>query len=252
MSELADSLHRYLTDLDVARVDVLHTDRGASFRGGSVSTQASNITAAARERHLDDRYGFWEHVVAAGVIASADTRNGLYAGAVRTKPNTVTTRTMTVTEFTRALASRQWEHLSGRQLVSLASRVTTRDGLTGHLYLLDFGLPDHPHLVDAIATALDVLGIHGTVVATGRSFHLYGQRITDWNTYASFLARAALLAPLVDARWVMHQIMEGRASLRVSSNTDRDTQAPKLQASTTRQPTKVSDSARPIESSVHR
>lgn len=227
MSDLAEALQRYLHDLNIASVDVEYTVRDPSFRGSSVSAQGSGITAAARERHLVEGYGFWEHVVASSVTAQPDTRRGLYAGAVRSRIGTVTTKTMTVEEFVSSLDRGQWEQLPGRQIISLSSHVTTRYGATGHLHLLDFGLPNRPHLAEAFHTALSVLDIDGILVATGRSYHLYGRRITGWDAYTSFLARAALLSPVVDARWVLHQLTEGHAALRVSSNTDRDTHLPK-------------------------
>ncbi len=225
MTELASTLRDYFAALDVTQVELLHSERGASFRGSSVSMEASSITAAARSRHLSDGYGFWEHVVAAGITAKPDTRAGLYAGAVRHRPATETSQSMTVAEFTQTLRDGRWEQLHGREMVSLSSRATTTNGSEIHLHLLDLGLPDGPSVIEAIRAGLDTLGIDGALVSSGRSYHFYGLRISDWPEYATFLARAAFLSPLVDARWVLHQLLDRRGALRISSN-HRDTHTP--------------------------
>ena len=225
MTELADTLHGYLAALNVTQVELLHSERDPSFRGSSVSEEASSITAVARSKHLSDGYGFWEHVVSASFTATPETRAGLYTGAVRHRLPTERPQSLTVAEFTQTLRDRRWEQLNGREMVSLSSRATTTNGSEIHLHLLDLGMPDRPGVIEAIRAGLDTLDIDGALVRSGRSYHFYGLRTSDWPDYTTFLARAALLSPLVDARWVLHQLIDGRGALRISSN-HRDTHIP--------------------------
>lgn len=66
---------------------------------------------------------------------------------------------------------------------------------------------------------------------SGRSFHAYGSELMEEPSLASFLG-SALLAnevgadPVVDARWIGHRLMGGRASLRLSANASRSLMSP--------------------------
>lgn len=225
MIELAESLHLHLASLGVTQVEVLHTERDASFRGSDVSAEGSIITASARERHLADGYGFWDHVVASAVSADNLTRVGLFRGAVRTKLSPESAERMSLAVFARMLGEGVWEQLPGRQLASLSSHVATADGSGAHLFMLDLGLPEHLTLA-AVRDAMRALEIDGQIVRSGRSYHLYAHRLGTWSEYVAFLARASLLSPLVDSRWALRQITDGRGSLRISSNSGRDVLTP--------------------------
>ena len=66
---------------------------------------------------------------------------------------------------------------------------------------------------------------------SGRSFHAYGSELMEASNLSSFLG-SALLAnevgedPVVDARWIGHRLMGGRASLRLSANGARSLMHP--------------------------
>jgi hypothetical protein len=225
VSSLASSLPLHLARLGVEEVEVVFTERAPSFRGSSVSEEASRITGVARERHLRDGYGFWEHVVSLAVDASPDTRRPLFAAAARSGGCPETTVAMLAEEFAEHLTGDRWQGLPGRQLVSLSSRVRA-NGQVGHLQLLDLGLAYRPGSDDAVQTALDVLGLRGLLMASGKSYHFYGSSIDTWEAYADLLAGASLLSPLVDSRWALRQIRAGRGVLRVSTNIERDTYRP--------------------------
>ena len=66
---------------------------------------------------------------------------------------------------------------------------------------------------------------------SGRSFHAYGYELMEESAFPSFLG-SALLAneigsdPIVDARWIGHRLMGGRASLRLSANAPRSLMHP--------------------------
>ncbi len=103
------------------------------------------------------------------------------------------------------------------RLVALSSRVSTNDGGRMHLPLLDFALPHSSDNTKIVAHAADQLGLPYAVLGTTHSYHYYGLRILPAEQYlGEFLGRALLLAPLVDARWIAHQLMDGLATLRVS------------------------------------
>lgn len=99
-----------------------------------------------------------------------------------------------------------------------SSSVQTAGG-TRHIPMLDFSVKERwPGALATAVGAIRALGIPGTVLASGRSFHFIGDELATWDEYSAFLCRALLLAPIVDERWIAHQLLAGRATLRVSPN----------------------------------
>lgn len=99
-----------------------------------------------------------------------------------------------------------------------SSSVETVEGRR-HIPMLDFSVKERwPGALATAVGAIRALGVPGTVLASGRSFHFIGDEPATWENYSAFLYRALLLAPIVDERWVSHQLLAGRATLRVSPN----------------------------------
>lgn len=227
MARLADALSDHLLGLGVETIELLYTERAPSFRGSDVSAAASEVTASARVRHLSDGYGFWEHVVAEAAGLDPATRQALFEGALRHNTMPERGERISVTQLHQRLVEGRWEGLPGRQLVSLSSRVWTKEGTLRNLMMMDFGIPASvAHSEEAVLAAQDALGLHGLLVLSGNSYHLYGNLLTDWPDLVQVLARCSLLSPIVDARWVAHQIMDGRAALRLSTNLERQESPP--------------------------
>lgn len=101
------------------------------------------------------------------------------------------------------------------QMLVVTSLVRTVLGARAHLPLLDLKLaarPDH----DAIAASVAARLGGGFVVNSGSSYHLYGDRLMSDDEFTRWLLTAQLLTRCVDTRWVTHQLIEGRAALRLS------------------------------------
>ncbi len=116
-------------------------------------------------------------------------------------------------ETLRAMAAR----VSPGRMLALSSAVDMRDGSMLHIPMLDFhGL----HFPEHLAVAREIiaqLAIEGVLLSSGKSFHFYGEALLPAERLIAFLARALLFAPLVDHRWVAHQLLEGASALRISS-----------------------------------
>ena len=105
------------------------------------------------------------------------TRQALFAGAIRPERS----ERLSVTQLRQRLLRGTWEGLSGRRLVSLSSRVWTEKGALRHLVMMDFGIPaSGARSKEAVAAAQEVLGLHGLLVLSGNSYHLYGDRLVEW------------------------------------------------------------------------
>ena len=75
-----------------------------------------------------------------------------------------------------------------------------------------------PGAESSIVRASRALGIAGELSSTGRSCHSFGLESVSEREWRQFMARALLLAPITDERWIAHQLLTGYASLRVSTS----------------------------------
>lgn len=91
-----------------------------------------------------------------------------------------------------------------------------------HLPLLDFHCPESDENDRLVAEACKLLFRSSVfVLSSGESYHAVGSNIVDEAEFRMFLGRALLLAPIVDARYVAHQLMEGACALRLSCSAEK-------------------------------
>jgi hypothetical protein len=98
----------------------------------------------------------------------------------------------------------------------VSSKVLLSSGDTAHIPMLDFRCPCSPGNGQAVREILRLLGeTCGILVASGRSYHYYGVRLLSVPGWIGFLARALLLAPVVDPRYVAHRLADGECRLKL-------------------------------------
>ncbi len=111
--------------------------------------------------------------------------------------------------------------LGPREIVSCLSMVMS-GGAVRQLPLLDFALPAGTPQSEVVAQqVVERLHVPGWLFRSGRSFHFYGGLVLSQNEWHAFLGRASLFSPLVDQRWIAHQLIEGCAALRISPGYER-------------------------------
>lgn len=208
-----------------ARIEVVELDllrRRPSFRGGEVSTQAQSITDPARDEHRRRGFGFWEFVLADAVTADSPTRLGLLNGALRHHSDQAIRVRLDREVFIERLGAGEYENLPPRDLASFYSPVkVARDERRLHLPLLDLGVKPGPDGLGAAVDAMEALGLSGLLFESGRSYHFYGAEPVTQPDLVVLLARAQLLSPIVDTRWVSHQLIDGRCGLRISTDPEK-------------------------------
>ena len=209
----------------VAQVTVEKVSKSPSFRGGAVSEQARAITGPARAEHRRRGFGFWEFALERAVSADPPTRRALLRGALSHEPADRDQRSMlTVDELADGLTSGAWNDLPARAMVNLCSTVSTADGRTRHLVLLDFGMPaTWTSSTDAACEVVQALGLSGALFTSGRSFHFVSAAVATRDEMHATLARAQLLSPLIDTRWASHQLIDSECRLRISTDMERNT-----------------------------
>ena len=106
-------------------------------------------------------------------------------------------------------------------IVAFSSELRLKNGDVRHLPVLDFASKSRrPGAAVSAITVARSLGVPGFILRSGRSFHFYGAVLLDADELQRFLCRALLLAPVTDARWIAHQLLDGKSSLRISPNGD--------------------------------
>lgn len=216
---LAEYLPALLREAGVETVelDVLH--RRPSFKGGEVSAQAQSITNPARDEHRARGFGFWEFVLASAVTTDPETRRGLLEGALRHNSAGALRVRLGRDEFIERLSAGEYSNLPSRDLVSFCSPVEiSGEDQRMHLPLLDLGVKPGPDGQASAVDSIHALGLRGLLFESGRSYHFYGSEPVAQPDLVALLARAQLLSPIVDSRWVSHQLIDGRCGLRISTD----------------------------------
>ena len=217
-----------LAQSSVEQVQIRHFIRAPSFRGSQISPAASELTREAREAHAKCGFGFWDFVLRGTPDADTTTRAGIYAGALSHQQDRWPITTITVEELRTAMQEGKYSALPPREVVSLTSFVVLANRSQAHLVLLDFA---YPSSVAGDRTAIEIvqaLDLVGDLYDSGRSYHFVGATPVATSELISTLGRAALLSPLIDGRWVAHQLAQGYCSLRISHDTQRHPQPPRL------------------------
>lgn len=116
--------------------------------------------------------------------------------------------------LTSGLLSDLVAHTPEEQMLVVTSRVGTTEG-TAHLPLLDFKMAAVERNLPVARSVARRLG-GGLLVNSGSSFHLYGDQLVDDDALRHWLLNAQLLSRCVDTRWITHQLLEGKAALRLT------------------------------------
>jgi hypothetical protein len=112
------------------------------------------------------------------------------------------------------------EHSMGTgQMLAISSRVELRNGESRHIPMLDLHPVASPANLTVATAAIRALNLSGPgfLLQSGKSYHYYGVSLLTERELVGFLARALLLGPIIDTRWVAHQILEGACALRIGS-----------------------------------
>ncbi|HCB02854.1 MAG TPA: hypothetical protein DEQ43_01065 [Nocardioides bacterium] len=226
-SGLAQHLPALLRQARVEKIelDVLH--RRPSFQGGEVSPLAQSITKTARDEHRSRGFGFWEFVLSKAVTTDPDTRGALLDAALRHNSDEAIRMRLAREEFIDRLSSGEYENLPPRDLVSFYSSVQVAgEPQSMHLPLLDLGVKTGPDGEASAIAALHALELRGLLFMSGRSYHFYGSDPVTAPELTAILGRAQLLSPIIDSRWVSHQLIDGRCGLRISTDSEKTPDPP--------------------------
>lgn len=215
----------------VSEVEVRTLTRGPSLQGRVDDERVLQLAEQAREASQQSDVTFWESMIVLAADESPRVRASVFQEALyhRSEAEGVNERRMMASEFASILTVRGFQEGDSRGITALTSLVHTSMGRR-HIPLLDFRASPSKANSQLITELLTILGVRGYLLDSGRSYHFYGAETIAAERYWAFLGRAQLMAPFVDERWIAHQLISGKAALRVSTNAERHLTPPQLVA----------------------
>ena len=102
------------------------------------------------------------------------------------------------------------------QVLAISSAIRTNSNRTRHLPMIDFHCPESVANNETVKIIISELRLSGYIVASGASYHFYGRTLIDEEMLITMLSKSILFSPIVDHRWVGHQLLERACGLRIS------------------------------------
>lgn len=182
----------------------------------TLDTADEEAVSRALELRAKLRLPFWDGVMLASSELEQAPRGVLNAAvfhqAVENKVMRVEIDTLAVSTLRAAIAEAERRE----RLLAVTSLVHLRGGGVAHIPLLDFHVAYSEQATSLLQQIVPILGVPGTLLRSGKSYHFYGATTLTTSELAPFLGKALLFAPIVDRAWVAHQLIEGRCALRIS------------------------------------
>lgn len=218
--DLASTLPGILRSAEITTVGLLRYVRPESLRGREISDEARALTVRARAEYRARGFGFWDFLFERLPTVGQPTRVAVLERALQHSAEPKR-EIIPVETFVGNLQGGDYSNLPGRQLVSLSSRVDRGPAQPEqHIPMLDFTIASNDHNLPTVLDVLEVLGVDGNLYDSGNSYQLIGATPVSANDLRVLLARAQLLSPITDHRWIAHQLLSGECSLRVSTELD--------------------------------
>jgi len=176
------------------------------------------IIAAALSIRSDAKIPFWEAIFAACLQVGKCSDSLLDAALFHSGPG----------DFTRISASDLESDglkavvAGGQSNVGLASRIELAHAAPHHLALMDFHCAVNMENTEIVAAVCRRLMPHGFLLLdSGDSYHACGIALLAAKERSEFLAKSLFFAPIVDAAYVAHQLLQPMSSIRISTGGSR-------------------------------
>jgi hypothetical protein len=111
--------------------------------------------------------------------------------------------------------------LSTSHGLAISSRLHLVTEEVAHLPMVDFRCPYAEGNYRAIRRVLRDIGQpDGILVQSGRSYHSYGFSLLSPAEWVRFMGKLLLFAPVTDARYVAHRLIDGECRLKIAPATN--------------------------------
>lgn len=180
-----------------------------------LDSEEEAVIQSAKLLKAETGRGFWDSLLGeahkSGLQSSRIARECLFHQGPGAHLRTVKRTELTGPEFFGSLGA---QASSGR--IGMSSRTASTEGRHLHIPMIDFACPplrEDESFLHCVCEQLFSTGY--TLVPSGGSYHALGTSLVSEDGRIDFLARCLLFAPLVDSRYVAHQLMQPFSTLRV-------------------------------------
>jgi hypothetical protein len=211
-------LCRMRPEIAELRFETFKPRPGIDERLGALLMNKGSIRNHIEEIRATESIPFWD-AVASYCMSSGTIPDEIVHTALLHEPNPTTVSTslsaQSIIEGEVAVLSKKAVRDDS---VAVCSKVRLASGVEAHIPMLDFRCPVSDSNSDAILRMLKHLGeVAGLLVASGRSYHYYGVALYDEGQWLEFMAKALLLRPITDDRFIAHRLIDGQCRLRIYS-----------------------------------
>lgn len=187
----------------------------------ALTVDEQTIIAKAKALRETSRLPFWEALMLSCFGEHRDCTRFLEEAAFHQSPRDSLMRISRDEVLSGRLAELSIEQLPGYHL-SFSSRIEMNGHEVRNLPLLDFHCPENTENDRLVSEVCRQLFRRETLVfSSGESYHALGLDTLGENEFREFLTRSLLFAPIVDARYVAHQLLEGACALRLSHSNEK-------------------------------
>jgi hypothetical protein len=215
----------------IEQVELRAVERAPSLQRRSPSPELNALIEEARSAYKDTRVPFWNELMRLAGSAPRAVRREIFAQALYHRDESegqVDTWRQTE-QFLADLEHGKYESLPGRLIIAITSRVRVQErGSHLHIPMIDFRLASSPANDELAIELLEALGTPGYLVDSGHSYHFYGAAPIHTEELWRFLGRTQLMSHYADQRWIGHQLISGKAALRISSSRDGEMARPRF------------------------
>lgn len=173
-----------------------------------LSETDKELVAAAIDIRNKFRLPFWDSLM----LSTFDKENvspEVLSNAMLHNPNRDKIKTRDINGIRELLMAKPHENLS------LNSEVYFKNNVIKHFFLLDFHVFPSANNLIIVSDILDILDLHGYILNSGESYHFLSDSFFEVDSLIDLLAKSMLFSPIVDNRWIAHQMIERSCSLRV-------------------------------------
>lgn len=215
----------------IEQVELRSVERAPSLQRRSSSPELNVLIDAARAAYKDTRVPFWNELMRLAESAPQVVRREIFTEALYHRDETEgqIDSWCGTEQFLTDLTKGKYESLPQRMIIAITSRVRVQQRRTHlHIPMIDFRLKSSPANDELAVELLKALDMPGYLVDSGRSYHFYGEVAISAEEFWRFLGRTQLMSHYADQRWIGHQLISGKAALRISSSQDGEMVSPRF------------------------
>lgn len=183
-------------------------------KGGKDTTQVFKTAATYRES-VGPLLPYWESILIASwgsQVYDEFFKESVRHSGGRGERKIVVSREELTTEKIKSVSSLSSEAFA------LSSVCKISDGSEKYIPLMDFRVsPSKENLVKVMAL-VKAIGVSGAILKSGKSYHFFGFELLSKDENISFLGKCVLLAPITDARYIGHRLIDGSSDLRITTS----------------------------------